>query len=392
MQKNRSNIALTFLFSAALLLSACGPSKKDKEEQDQTVQQENAIDTPTVQLVPVKSGKLTSNITVPGELTPYQQVNLYAKINSYVKSLLVDIGSQVHKGELLATLEAPEINSQLEAAKSRIQQNKAVFFASKATYDRLYSTSKTPGTVSQNDLEQASAKMQSDSANVEAAKSEYREVAANLAYLEIRAPFDGVITLRNINPGTYVGPGSGTNLPLFVLEDHKRLRLVISVPENFTGGLSDKSEVTFTVKELPNQKFTAQVKRLAGALDETLRSERLEMDVYNDNNKLLPNMYADVNVPLPAKDSALVVPKSSVVTSTEKVFVITVADNHAKWVNVQKGLETKDMMEVYGDLKAGDVVVKLGTDEIRDGSPVKQGKPAAVADNSGTVKKDSTSK
>jgi membrane fusion protein (multidrug efflux system) len=370
-RKNRSFIALAFLFVATTLLSACGPSKEDKEAQQQTVEQENAIDTPAVVPVMVKKGKLTSIITVPGELIPYNQVSLYAKIASYVKDLYVDIGSQVHEGELLATLEAPEINSQLQEAKSRIQQFKAVYFADKATYDRLYNTSKTPGTISQNDLEQARAKMQSDSANVEAARSQYKEVAANLNYLQIRAPFDGVITLRNINPGTYVGPGSGSDQPLFILEDHKHLRLVISVPEAYTGGLNGKDQVTFTVRELQGEIFVAQVKRLAGALDEKLRSERLEMDVYNTKGNLLPHMYADVSVPLPDRDSAFIVPKTAVVTSTEKVFVITIADNHAKWVDVQKGLETKDMMEVYGDLKVGDKIVKVGNDEIRDGQPVK---------------------
>ena len=145
-------------------------------------------------LVPVEKGKLSSTIAVPGELMPYQEVDLYAKVNSYVKKLLVDIGSEVHQGQLLATLEAPEINSQLAAAQSRIKQQEAIYFASKATYDRLYNTSKTPGTVSQNDLEQAEAKKNSDLANVDAAKSSYKEVAANLNYLQIRAPFDGVIS------------------------------------------------------------------------------------------------------------------------------------------------------------------------------------------------------
>jgi len=386
-RKNRLIFALAILVTGTALLSSCGESKKDKEAQEQTDQQEDALDTPTVALVPAEKGKLTSNITVPGELEPFQQVDLYAKINSYVKSLLVDIGSQVQKGQLLATLEAPEINSQLEEAKSRIQQEKAVYFASKATYDRLYSTSKTPGTVSQNDLEQAQAKMQSDSANVEAAKSSYKEVAANLDYLQIRAPFDGVITVRNINQGTYVGPAAGGgNQPLFVLEDHKHLRLVISVPENFTGGLNDKDEVSFTIKELQGEKFTAKVDRLAGALDDKLRSERLEMDVYNTSNKLLPNMYADVNIPLPARDSAFIVPKTSVVTSTEKVFVIKVVDKKAVWVDVQKGLESGDVMEVYGNIKSGDEIVKSATEEIRDGSPVTEG--AAGAQHS--VKPDST--
>ncbi|HTK18791.1 MAG TPA: efflux RND transporter periplasmic adaptor subunit, partial [Mucilaginibacter sp.] len=350
------------------------------EEQQQTVDAENALDTPTVALIPAAKGKLSSSITVPGELQPFLQVDLYAKINSYVKTLLVDIGSQVHKGQLLATLEAPEINSQLEEAKSRIQQNKAILFASKATYDRLYSTSKTPGTVSLNDLEQAQAKMRSDSANVEAAKSAYKVITANLDYLQIRAPFDGTITVRNINLGTYVGPaGGGSNQPLFVIEDHKRLRLVISVPENYTGGVHDGSEVTFSVKALQGEKFTAPVKRLAGALDQKLRSERLEVDVINKDNKLLPNMYADVSVPLPAKDSAFIVPKTAVVTSTEKVFVIRVVNNHAEWVDVQKGLEADDKVEVHGDIKSGDQIIQKASEEIRNGSPVKKdaGKKAA---------------
>jgi len=381
--KNKLIVALTVLVIGTGFLSACGPSKKEKEEQDQTVQQEDQLDTPTVVLVAVKKGKLTSNITVPGELQPYQQVDLYAKISSYVKTLLVDIGSQVKQGQLLATLEAPEINSQLEEAKSRIQQNKAVYFADKATYDRLLSTSKTPGTISQNDLEQAAAKKSSDSANVEAAKSSYKEVQANLAYLQIRAPFDGVVTVRNINLGTYVGPASGGgNQPLFVVEDHKKLRLVISVPEAFTGGLKDKNEVSFTIKELQGKTYTAKVVRLAGALDEKLRSERLEMDVYNADNSLLPNMYADVNVPLPARDSAFILPKTAVVTSTEKVFVIKVVDGRAKWVDVERGLQSGDVTEVYGKLQPGDQIISVGTEEIRDGYPVKIGQaPAAKADS-----------
>jgi membrane fusion protein (multidrug efflux system) len=371
-KQNKLIIAITFLVVSTGLLSSCGPSNKAKEEQAQTVKQEDAIDTPAVKLYAVKKGKLSSTIAVPGELIPYQEVDLYAKINSYVKNLLVDIGSEVHKGQLLVTLEAPEINSQLAGAESRIKQMEAIYFASKATYDRLNVTSKTPGTVSLNDLELAEAKKNSDLANVEAAKSYYKEIAANLNYLAIRAPFDGVITMRNVNLGAYVGPGGKGTDPLFVLQDQKRMRLVISVPENFTGGLSNKDNVSFTVGSLPNQKFTAQVKRLAGALDVTLRSERLEMDVYNTSRKLLPHMYANVSVPLPSRDSTLIVSKGAVVTSTEKVFVVRVVNHRAEWVDVKKGVQSGDMIEIYGDdLKVGDQIVQQASEEIRDGSPLK---------------------
>jgi membrane fusion protein (multidrug efflux system) len=386
---NKLIITVIAVVMAAGFLSSCGESKKDKEEQDLTVQQENALDTPTVTPVTLQKGKLTANITVPGELQAYQQTDLYAKVNGYVKKLLVDIGSQVHQGQLLAVLEAPELNSQLEEAKSRILQAKAVYFASKATYDRLYSTSKTPGTVSENDIEQAQAKKSSDSASVEAAKASYKSFAANLNYLQIRAPFDGVITLRGVNLGAYVGPGgAASNQSIFRLEDHNRLRLVISVPENFTGGLNNQDHVNFTIRELPGEKFSAKVERLAGALDNTLRSERLEMDVYNTSKKLLPNMYADVNVPLPSNDSTFIVPKTAVVTSTEKVFIIRIKDGKAQWVNVQKGLEAGDNIEVYGKLNPGDQIVKAGSEEIRDGSTVKisKAKVAATDNNEGNGK------
>lgn len=370
--KNRSIITLAvFALATSLMLGACHSDEKEKAEAKQEKEQQDAVDFPAVTVAAVEKGKLNSSIAVPGELLPYQQVDLYAKINSYVKKMFVDIGSQVHAGQLLVTLEAPEINSQLSASQSRIKQQEAIYYASKATYDRLLNTSKTPGTISQNDLEQAEAKKNADLANVESAKSAQKEVSANLAYLEIRAPFDGVITTRNVNLGAYVGPGGKNSDPLFVLQDQTRLRLVVSVPENYTGGLSNKSEVKFTVRELQGEKFTAKIDRLAGALDDKLRSERVEMDVYNKSKRLLPHMYADVNVPLPSHDSTLLVPKSAVVTSTEKVFVIKVVDHKAQWVEVKKGFQSGDKMEIYGDLSPGDKVITNGTDEIRDGQKVK---------------------
>jgi membrane fusion protein (multidrug efflux system) len=383
--KNKSISILALTAISVSLLSACGPDKKEQAEKKQE-QQEAAVDNPAIEMAPVIKGKLSTVITIPGELLPYQQVDLYAKINSYVKKLNVDIGSVVHKGELLATLEAPEINSQLLVAQSKIKQQQAVYYASKATYDRLLNTSKTPGTISQNDLEQAEAKKNSDIANVEAAQSAYKEVAANLAYLQIRAPFDGVITLRNVNLGAYVGPGGKSADPLLVLQDQTRLRLVVSVPEAYTGALSSRDQVSFSVRSLPGQIFKAQVKRIAGALDEKLRAERLEMDVFNNKKQLLPHMYADVNIPIPSNDSTFIVPKSAVVSSTEKVFVIRVINHHTEWVNVQKGFESGDKMEVFGKLNAGDQVVKTATDEIRDGAPIKD---SEATTNAGVTKKDS---
>ncbi|MVN22004.1 efflux RND transporter periplasmic adaptor subunit [Mucilaginibacter sp. HMF7410] len=369
----RNNLYRSLLIVAASAtafgaLNACNSKSENQDQQ----QEETAQATPALETVPLKKGMLSTNLQVPGELIPYQEVDLYAKVSSFVKKVYVDVGSEVKQGQLLVSMEAPEINSQLAEAQSRLKSQQAIYMASKSNYDRLVETSKTPGTISGNDLEQAAARKSSDQAQFEALKSAYQSVAANRAYLDIRAPFNGVVSARNINPGAYVGPtGKGSDVPLFVIQEQKRLRLVISVPEIYTGLLKQKDEVTFDVKALPNQKFTAKVKRMAGALDERLRSERLEMDVYNNNKKLLPGMYAEVNIPLPSSDSTFVIPKTALVSSTERVFVVRVADHKAQWVDVKKGREAGDQVEIYGKLNEGDQLVKTATDEIRNGSTIK---------------------
>ncbi|MBN9297651.1 MAG: efflux RND transporter periplasmic adaptor subunit [Filimonas sp.] len=370
---SRSAIVCSMAFAMVASLNSCSSSgAKDKEDEHKT-----EAEAPAQEIVPVAKGRLSSSLQLPGELIAYQQVDLYAKVSSFVKSLNADVGSAVSQGQLLATMEAPELNSQLAAAESRLKAQEAVYYASKALYDRLFETSKTPGTVSQNDLDQALAKKNADYAQLEAAKSSYKEVADTRNYLQIRAPFSGVISSRNANPGAYVGPaGKGSELPLFTLQEQKRLRLVISVPEAYTSLLANTTTVAFTVKALPNEKFTAKIKRMAGALDSRLRAERVEMDVFNDNKKLLPGMVSEVSLPLPAQDSTFIIPKSALVNSTEKVFVIRVINNKAEWVDVKKGREADGKVEIYGDLKPEDKLVKVASDEIRNGSELKKVKLA----------------
>ena len=245
----------------------------------------------------------------------------------------------------------------------------SIYIASKANYDRLLETSKTPGTISPNDLEQADARKNSDFAQLEATKAAYEQIVQTQNYLQIRAPFNGVITARNVNPGAYVGPsGKGSELPLFTLQEQKKLRLVVSVPEAYSSYLNHKNEVTFTVRALPNRQFKAQIKRLAGALDNRLHAQRVEMDVMNNNKNLLPGMVAEVDLPLPANDSAFIVPKSAVVNSTESVFVIRVTNEKVDWVNVKTGREANGTIEIYGELNPGDLILKTATDEIRNGT------------------------
>lgn len=326
----------------------------------------------------LQKDKLATAFQTPAELIAWQQVDLYAKENSFVRKLYVDVGSEVKAGQLLASLEAPELNSRLAAAESRLKSQEAIYTASKSQYDRLYETSKTPGTISQNDLDQAAARKNSDLAQLEAARAAYKEVNITRGYLEIRAPFRGVISARNANPGAYVGPsGKGSEFPMFTLQEQRKLRLVVSVPEAYTGYLDPKHQVFFTVKAIPNETFKGNISRVAGALDSRLRSERVEIDVDNNHKRLLPGMIAEVNIPFPGKDSTLIVPKSALVNSTERMFVIRVVNNKAEWVDVKKGREVNGKIEIYGPLQPGDQLVKKASEEIRNGSEVKNVKTVA---------------
>lgn len=348
-----------------------------KEKQAEEVKKEDSV--PSAEVISLQKGKLSSSLQIPGELIPYQQVDIYAKENSFVNKVYVDVGSEVRQGQLLVSMEAPEINSRLSEAQSNLKSIQAIYISTKAHYDRLLETSKTPGTISPNDLDQALAQVNSENARLQGAKAAFGAIAATRSYLNIKAPFGGVITARNVNAGAYVGPsGKGSDVPLFVLQEQKKLRLVISVPEMYTGYLSHQDAVSFNVKSMPDHKFTAKVKRMAGSLDERLRSERLEMDVINNDKKLLPGMYAEVHIPLPAKDSTFVIPKTALVASTEKVFVIRVVNQKAEWVDVKKGREADNKIEVYGNLNEGDQIIKTATDEIRNGSGIKNVKAAII--------------
>ena len=352
-----------------ILLCSCQTEEGEKQKSTDTKQ---AAVIPATEVFPLQRGRLSSTLQIPGELIAYQEVDLYAKENSFVKKLYVDVGSEVKAGQLLVSLEAPELSTQLSGALSNMRSREAIYIASKSNHDRLLATSQTPGTISPNDLEQAEARKNSDQALWQAAKDAYQQIVVTQGYLQIKAPFDGIITARNVNPGAYVGPsGKGSELPLFTLKEQRRLRLVISVPETYTSYLSAKNEVSFTVKALPDQQFKAQINRLSGTIDDRLHAQRIEMDVMNNNKKLLPGMVAEVHVPLPSNDSTFIVPKSAIVNSSESVFVIRVTDNKAEWVHVKTGRQEENKMEIYGKLNPQDLLLSVATEEVRDGSILK---------------------
>ncbi|MBF4508613.1 efflux RND transporter periplasmic adaptor subunit [Flavobacterium sp. JLP] len=361
--KNKIVLSTGLFFASLFFLSSCNSNKKEEAVAELE---------PKTETILLEKQKLTTELRLPAEITGFQQVDLYAKVSSFVKLLKVDIGTKVKKGQLLIVLEAPEISSQLAAAESRLKSMEAIYATSKSTYNRLYETSKVEGTISKNDLEMASGKKNSDYAQYQAAVAGHKEVSIMRGYLEIRAPFDGVVAARNVNLGTFVGPaGKGSDLPLLTIQQQDKLRLAVSVPELYTGYLHTGDEMSFNVKSLP-ENFKATITRMSGALDLKLRSERVEMDIHNTKGDLLPGMVAEVLLPLNAKDSTFVIPKTALVSSAEGLYVIKVLNHKATRVDVKKGREIDDKIEIFGDLNPKDKLVKIASEETKEGDIINE--------------------
>ena len=354
------------VIAVASLLNSCGHSSAHEPGEGK----ENPSPT-VVETFVLQRENFSTNLQLPGELVAFQQVDLYAKVTGFVKELKVDIGSEVKTGQVLVTLDAPELQSQLTALESRLKSQEAVYTASNANYKRLVETSKTPGTISQNDLDLAEAKKNSDLANLDAARASFKEIRDVQNYLVIRAPFDGIITARSVNLGAYVGPsGKGSEFPVFTLQQQKKLRLVISLSEAYTNYLRQGDEVTFRVRSFPSAIFKAKVQRMSGALDLRLRAERIEFDIDNSDRKLLPGGVAEVSIPLSAKEKTFIVPRSTLVNSSEGLFVVKIVKGKVERVPVKKGLEDNTQIEIFGSLSEHDTLTLKGNDEMKTGMAV----------------------
>jgi len=346
----------------AASLASCGNKEEHKtaEKPKQTVYNSMVL----------QSHAVTGSVQIPGMLQPYQFVQVYPKVSGFVKVVNVDRGSMVHKGQVLMTLEAPEIEQQVASAKLRYTQAEAAYITSKDRYTRLKETSATPGTVSAFDLQAALSRMQGDSATSQGEYAAYKAQASMYSYLTITAPFDGVITERNIHPGALAGPGSQNAKPMLVLQQLSRLRLVIDIPEQFAALVKDGDEVHYSFNALPGRQFTGTVARSSQSLSSNYRSETLEVDVDNKSDQFKPGMYAEVTLSATGNMNAFVVPAGAVVTTTEKKYVVAADNNAAKLIDVTTGATHGDSVEIYGQIHDGDRLLTNPGYRIKDGDNI----------------------
>jgi RND family efflux transporter MFP subunit len=319
--------------------------------------------------VQVEKNSISSVVKIPGQLKPFEKVDIYPKVNGFVKEMYVDRGSIVHKGQVLMTLEAPEILQQVQAAQDKLLQAQENINASRDRYFRLKGASKIPGSISELDLSNSQAKYQADSALVQSELANLNAVKALQDYLTVKAPFDGVITERNIHPGALTGPNFKIeNKPLLILEDNNVLRLETFIPEAYSGSvdMSDR-QISFTTDALPGQTFSDPLSRSSHSLYDEYRSEAIEADVNNPKGIFKPGMYVEATLKIKSPVSSMLVPTSCIVTTMEGKYVIAVENDKTKYINIKEGISSNGKTEIFGDLKGDETLLKKPSGEVKEG-------------------------
>lgn len=350
-------------------------------------------------VVQVKKEKLDVQTELPGELLAFRDVPIHAKVEGYISWIGVDRGSMVKAGQAMIKISCPELDEKLREAEAKVSSAQSTWRESQARYqseverqgelkaqyegdqltaNRLFEANKTPGAVAQNEVDQAQKKVEADLARLQAIASNVRAMSAletsqkqNIlaaqkvlqaikemhVYLTIKAPFDGVITERNVHEGSIVAVESGrTGEPLVRIQDRKKLRLVVAVPESAVSGISKGRVLEFTVPAFMGRKFHGTISRPGYALDHNTRTMPVELDVDN-TSELEPGMYAKVDWMQSRSTESLFVPAPSIGSDLKGSFVMRVRQNKCQRIPVKTGVPMRDLMEVEGDLSPGDTVL-----------------------------------
>ncbi|MDO9186226.1 MAG: efflux RND transporter periplasmic adaptor subunit [Bacteroidia bacterium] len=343
------------IITFGLLITSCSQNDSKQEAKKQVVD--------SIAVFTLKKEPVNKQILFPAELTSFERAEIYAKVGGYINELKVDIGDRVEKGQVLVILDAPELISNYAQANSDVQTARSKYQTSLDAYKRILNAAKVNGTIATGELERVKNQMSADSSSLESAKSKLNANAQLKDYLTIRSPFNGIVTQRNVDPGTLVG--TNNTKPLLIVENVSMLRLRIPVPEVYTAAIPDTSVIKFSVDAQPGKTYTAILSRKSGAINLVNRTETWEFIYQNTNNQLKAGMFANASIKLGRKELSFLVPASAIVTNQEKRFVIRLKDGKAEWIDVKNGISQNDKVEIFGFLNEGDIILIRATDEIK---------------------------
>jgi RND family efflux transporter MFP subunit len=363
---------LWFLLIPALLGASTFFRLQARQQQDQQlVRTTNELEVQPVTVIHPERGKSSSDLTLPGMIQAFSQSPIYARVDGYVRTWYVDIGAHVTKGQLLAEIDAPEVDQQLNQARALLEQAKTNLALAKLTAPRYQELIKT-NSVSQQEVDQNNQNLAAQDANVQAASAAVSRLEQMQGFEKITAPFDGIITERKTDFGDLVNAGNaGMGREMFRISQNNIVRVFVTVPEEFSSQVRPGTKASLDVISLPNHGFAASVTRTADSIDVTSRTLTVELDIPNPSGELLPGAYANVHFELPLNVVPLVLPASAILFQSAGPQVGVVNNQNA--VNLRKvtlGHDFGDTIEVLSGVKPADAVVASPPDSLANGTRV----------------------
>jgi RND family efflux transporter MFP subunit len=329
---------------------------------------------PTVAVGKVDREDLHREVTIAAEFRPYEEVELHAKVSGYVSEMKVDFGDQVKSGQLLATLEVPELSDELHNAMAAVQKAEADHTDAHLVYTRLVGVNQQqPNLVAQQDLDSAEAKDRAMGAAIDAAKADVGKYQTMLAYTQITAPFDGVVTWRYADPGTLIQAGTASDTqakPLVRVSDNYRLRLDFPVSVEYVKDIHLGDKVDARVESLGGRSFTGTISRFTQKVTDNTRTMITEMEVLNPNLEIIPGMYATVVLKVENRPQSLAIPIQASASGGSTRVLIVNARHEIEERPVTLGLETPSKYEVVSGLREGDLVMLGNPAQLKPGQKV----------------------
>ncbi|HEY3862687.1 MAG TPA: efflux RND transporter periplasmic adaptor subunit [Verrucomicrobiae bacterium] len=315
---------------------------------------------PSVSVARVRREDLAKIVPLPAEFRPYVEVELHAKVSGYLDKMNVDFGDRVHAGQLLATIEVPELRDELNNALAVEQRAEADFTNAHLMYDRLLAVNQShPNLVAQQDIDTASAKDLAAQAAVGAAKADAGKYETLVGYTRITAPFDGVVTRRYVDPGALVEAGTATEntRPLLEISDNYRLRLDFFVSVEYVKDIRVGDTVNGVIVSMDNKPFSGKITRASLKVNQDTRTMDTEVEVANPDLSLMPGMYVDLSLPVERRPNALSIPIQAAPPGQMATVYVVNSQNEIEERPVKLGMETPDRFEVVSGLKEGELVL-----------------------------------
>ena len=376
---NRKPMYIAVGVAAVALVAAVAWGIHDRVHAESELKEEtriSAIQTVHVVHASAAGGKDGQELILPGNAQAYTDTPIYARTGGYLRKWYADIGQHVKQGQLLAQIETPELDQQLQAAEADLKQAQANLDLAKTTNDR-WQALVSKRAVSKQEADQAQSTLEARRSLMAASEANVRRLQQLQSFERVIAPFDGTITARNTDVGaliTAAGGGSGATgsaQELFHLAAVGKLRVYVAVPEVYSSEIQDGMKVELTQDATPNQKFIGTVVRNSNAIDQSSRTLNVEVDVDNPQGKLMPGAYVFAHFRLAGKATAVTLPSNALLFRSEGLRVGIVRDNHVQLVPIRIGRDFGSAVEVTSGLNGEDAVILDPSDSLENGMEVR---------------------